>query len=252
MGVWYGTPGVVVTAYRVEPESVYLGGDYHAAYSPPSKPGSGGPAQELTRQVVYLRPNYVVVYDRAVTVKENYGKDLRWHFLKQPTVTGNGFEVTNGNSKLFGKTFASVPLTSSAAPTKVGEATVHQLRTHAEKPQKSVHFVSVFQVAAGTVPSMAPAQHLTDAGSQMEGAQIGDEIVLFGRTGQVGANAVVRFKASGKAALRHIMVDLRPGRAYQVKVDGKPAMRVTATPQGTIAFKTEAAGERNVEVAAVR
>jgi hypothetical protein len=252
MGVWYGKPGVVVTAYRAEKDYVYLGGDYHAAYSPPSKPGSGGPAQELTRQVVYLRPNYVVVYDRATTLKESYGKDLRWHFLKAPTVSGTAFEAAAGDSKLFGKTFSTVPLVTSAAPVKVGEATVHQLRTHAEKPIKTIRFVTVFQVASSAAKSMMPARHLTDAGGLLEGAQIEDDVVLFGRAGSLGANAALRVKATGKGTLRHLVTDLPPGQAFQVKVDGKPTTRVVATAQGTIIFKTEAAGERSVEVAATR
>src|SRR5205814_1556397 len=130
MGVWYGTPGVVVTGYRAEKDFVYLGGDYHAAYSPPTKPGSGGPAPELTRQVIYLRPNTIVVYDRVTTLKESYPKELRWHFLKEPTISKNAFEAVSGNSKLFGETFSSVPIASSASHVKLGNATVYQLSTH--------------------------------------------------------------------------------------------------------------------------
>src|SRR5207249_851093 len=79
MGFWYGTPGVVVNDYQVRADYVYVSGNYKAAYSHNRAPDKGGPVTELNRQVVYLRPNWVVVYDRVTTVKESYPKQQRWH-----------------------------------------------------------------------------------------------------------------------------------------------------------------------------
>jgi hypothetical protein len=76
-GLWYGTPGVVMTAYEATSGFVYAAGDYTAAYSLPDDPGGGGSATQLTRDVVYLRPDFIVVHDRAGTVKDNYPKQLR-------------------------------------------------------------------------------------------------------------------------------------------------------------------------------
>jgi len=50
MGVWYGTPGVFITNYEAGTGYVYVGGDYHAAYSLNTNPGGGGPAAELAHQ----------------------------------------------------------------------------------------------------------------------------------------------------------------------------------------------------------
>jgi hypothetical protein len=250
MGVWEDRPGIVVKAYRAEAEYVYMGGDYHAAYSPKAKPGSGGPARELTRQVVYVRPNYVVVYDRATTLKANYNKELRWHFLKAPLVKDNSFEAASGNSKLFGETFSTLPLITSESAEKVGGATVYQLRTHAQKPALTNRFVTVFEVAAGAVSSRTPARHIIDADGHMEGGQIGDQVVLFGCSGPVAASAVVRFKLAGKSHV--LLTDLRPGQAYEVNVNGAPPKRATANPQGIIRFRTEADSDSSLEVVAAR
>jgi hypothetical protein len=252
MGVWEGTPGVFINAYQAEKDYVYIGGDYHAAYSPPTKPGSGGPARELTRQVVYLRPNYIVVYDRVATLKESYTKELRWHFLNTPKVTGNSFIAEAGNSKLFGQTFSTMSLVTSTSAEKVGNATVHQLRTHGEKPSTDIRFVTAFEVAKATAKTMAPTRHVTDAGGLMEGAQIGGEIVLFGRTGPIAPSAAVRYKTTSKGSLRHLLTDLRPGQEYQAKVNGKPVARVAATDQGTIRFQAETEGDETVEVVATQ
>src|SRR5205807_423733 len=82
-----------------------LAGDSHAAYSADNDPGGGGPTSELTRQVVYLRPDYVLVYDRVTTVKDVYDKQLRWHFNQLPVLDGNAFTETVGGSRLFAQTF---------------------------------------------------------------------------------------------------------------------------------------------------
>src|SRR5207302_6154156 len=165
--------------------------------------------------VVYLRPNYVVVYDRATTLKPNYNKELRWHFLKAPVVSENAFEAASGGSKLFGQTFSTVPLVTSASSEKVGGATVYQLRTHAEKPALTSRFVTVFEIAAGTVLSKAPMRHVTDATGLMEGAQIGDQVVLFGCAGPVTSSGAVQFKIAGKGRRSILLTYLRPVQAYQ-------------------------------------
>ena len=42
MGYWYGTPGVVTTAYEASSSYVYVSGNYGAAYSLNTDPGNGG------------------------------------------------------------------------------------------------------------------------------------------------------------------------------------------------------------------
>src|SRR5262249_20868970 len=91
MGVWYGTPGGVMTNYEAAANYVYAGGDYAAAYSPVTNPGSGGPATQLTRQIVYLRPDYISVHDRVGTLKASYPKLLSWNFLNAPQASGNSW-----------------------------------------------------------------------------------------------------------------------------------------------------------------
>jgi len=250
MGIWYGSPGVTIHAYEAAPEYVYLYGDYAAAYSLNTAPGRGGPTSELTRQAVYLRPDYVVVYDRVTTRKDYYTKQLRWHFLHRPEVQGSRFVARAGKSKLFGATFAAVPLTTAVAPVTIGydNSVVQQLITQNAKTAKRMRYVTAFQVAPVAVSSMVETRRVASTDGRMEGVQIGDRLVLFGRDGEVDLGRALSYHFSGKAGVRHLLTNLRPGKKYRVKVGDADAISLTASSQGTIAFRSAASREENVVV----
>jgi hypothetical protein len=251
-GYWYGKPGVVMRAYEAGKDYVYCGGDYRAAYSTNTRPGGGGPVTELTREIVYVRPNYVFVYDRVTTLKDTYTKQLRWHFLKAPTVDGQSFKVAVGQSKLFGKTFASLPLKTTAGIVKAGSAKIHQIITQTTAVTKRVRFVSVLEVGASALTGMDSAERIASADDLMEGAKLANAVVLFASNGFGKAPKTFHYRVSGSAPVQHVVADLRPGVNYQVKTNGSLYMSLTATAQGTIAFTTMPKSNQDVEVAEAR
>jgi hypothetical protein len=247
MGVWYGKPGVRVTAGDAGEDFVYLAGDCRAAYSPKSQPGGGGPALELTRQLAYLPPDYVVVYDRVATRKPAYRKQLRWHFVRSPEVAGSAFVAAAGSSKLFGQTFSSVPLKTIQDAVKVGRAVVQQVVIENAEPAERVRYVTTFQVApAGTAKVLA--QHVKTEDAAMEGALLGDRLVLFGRDPGPPAARPIAYRVTGVGAVHHLLVDLPPGQEYEVKAAGARQTRVKASPQGTVSFRTTVKRELAVEL----
>jgi hypothetical protein len=106
-GFWFGTPGCRILNYEATNGYVYALGDYTAAYALNTTPRIGT-AKSLTRQIVYQRPDYVVVHDRAVTKSTNDLNQLRWHFLNDPNLNAaaSSWVTTEGSSKLFGQTFS--------------------------------------------------------------------------------------------------------------------------------------------------
>jgi hypothetical protein len=248
MGVWYGSPGVIVKAYEAGKDHVYVSGDYRVAYSLNTDPGGGGPVRQLTRQVVYLRPNYFIVYDRVATLKRSYPKQLRWHFLKPPQVRENSFIVTAGQSKLFGQTFSSTPLTTTHAAVKIGDATVQQVITQSTIPTERVHLVSVLQVTPSKASSGDGARHVTSIGSLLEGVQVGDRVVLFGRDGEVPVGKAITYEVSTAKSCRHLLTDLPRERKYQVKVGGTVRETTTTSNQGTLSFAASGNGKQMIEV----
>lgn len=249
MGVWYGNPGVVTTAYEATDGYVYAAGDYRAAYSLNTNPGGGGPATELTRQVVYLRPDLVVVHDRAGTVKDSYPKQLQWHFVTAPTVTGNSWVAAAGASKLFGQTLSTQALTTTVQSVQVGNKTVGQVTTRNSSPSEKVRYTTVLETAASSVTSMVSTQQVVSSDGRMEGVQMGGNVVLFGTDGAVvPAGGAVTYSVTGSVGLDHLLTDLQPGRVYQLEVNGAATGSVTASDQGTLAFTTSATGAVTVRL----
>jgi hypothetical protein len=241
-GVWYGMPGVVMQAYEADSKYVYVGGDYRATYSHMSNPGGGGPATELTRQLVYLRPNYLIVYDRVGTLKDSYPKELRWHFLQAPQAQGEVFMATAGKSKLFGRTFSTSPLRTRGRVLGSGNRKVYQVYTQNSTPSASVRYVTAFQVAPVTTKTMEPTEHLLSEDRKLEGVALGDQAILFGRDGDVDLAIPDSYEVDSKGVTRHLIVNLKPDRGYVVKAGDAPPTTVTATHQGVVLFNTPAGG----------
>jgi PKD repeat protein len=248
MGTWYGAPGVTVNAYEATGSYTYIYGDYHAAYSTNTNPGGGGSTSELTRQVVYLRPDYVVVYDRVTTIKDYYTKQLRWHFLNAPTVSGNSWVESVGSSKLFGQTFSTAPLATTVAPVQVGNATIQEVITQNTAATPSVRYVTAFQVASSTTTAMVSTQSIISTDSRMEGVQMGSQLVLFGRNGDVDLSTPVTYQINSTSAIQHLLVNLKPGQSYKVFVNGTLTATLTASSQGTLSFTTSTVGAQTIQV----
>ncbi len=249
MAYWYGSPGVVTTAYEATNDYVYVAGDYHAAYSKSNAPGAGGPASELTRQVVYLRPDFVIVHDRATTTKASYVKQLQWHLQTAPTVSGNTWVESVGSSKLFAATFSSQPLVTTAQTVSINGISVQQVTTNPAAATESVRYTTAFQTTAAGVTSMVDTSRVESTDGRVEGVQMGDEVVLFGTDGLVNpADGAITYSVTGAASLRHLLTDLEPGRTYQLEVNGVATGPVTATDQGTLSFTTAATGSVTISL----
>jgi hypothetical protein len=183
MGTWFGSPGVVVQEQESKAEYDYISGDFKAAYSHNQKPGAGGSVPELTRQVVYLRPNWVVVYDRVTTVKEGYPKQQRWHTLNAPTVDGHKFSICQNQSKLFGEAFSSNTLSLTNSRTLVGNKPIYQILIQNANALKSVTYLTVFEVTSSAKLAMDPARFSTSSDGNWDEIYIGTAKLAFSKMG---------------------------------------------------------------------
>lgn len=241
MGSWYGTPGVFTTGYEVGNGHVYVAGDYHAAYSNNNAPGAGGPASELTRQVVYLRPDFFVVHDRATTTKDYYLKQLQWHFLSTPTVSGNSWIAASGSSKLFGHSFSTQPLATTVQSVTAGNATVSQVSTKNASATAKVRYTTAIQSATSATTSMVTTEQVVSTDGRMEGVKMGNQVVLFGTDGVVDPASIVSYDITGSGQVEHLLTDMVAGRAYQLRVNGALIGSVQASNQGILSFTTTSA-----------
>jgi hypothetical protein len=248
-GFWFGTPGCRITGFEATNGYVYALGDYAAAYSLNTTPGTGT-ATKLTRQIVYQRPDYIVVHDRAVTKAANDPKQLRWHFLKNPAVnTGNNSWVaTNGSSKLFGNTYSRSALTTSnsAVNCPTGSSTVvYRVTTQNSANTTNVTYITALQSAPATTVNMVATASVFSADNRMEGIQMGNDLVLFGTDAPLNPfTGTISYTVTGSAPVVHLLTDLPPNRVFHISANGTPIGSLTASAQGTLCFTNTPPGSQ--------
>ncbi len=253
-GSWFGTPGCQILNYEATNGYVYAGGDYAASYGLNFTPGIGT-AKQLTRQIVYLRPDYIVVHDRTVTQSTNDLKQLRWHFLNSPTFNAgaSSWVETNGASKLFGQTFSRSALLSSNSavhcPDDVSSPIVYRVTTENAVKATNVTYVTALQSAPATTASMVTTASVRSTDNRMEGAQMGTNVVLFGSDAPLNPfTGTISYTVTGSVPVVHLLTDFPPNHAFQVSVGGVPVGTLTTSGQGTLLFTNTPTGSKIVTV----
>lgn len=82
-----------IIAYQNTPQYLYVAGDCTKAYAP-SK------LSLWIRQILFVRPETFVVFDRVVNTKPEYQKTWLLHCRRQPEISGDTYAITNGNGRL--------------------------------------------------------------------------------------------------------------------------------------------------------
>jgi hypothetical protein len=231
----YNNDDQILDNYEATAAYVYAGGHYEGAYYPNN--GGLGSATKLTRQIVYFRPDYVVVHDRVETYRDSYLKQLQWYFKAPPSVNGDSFVVQAGSSKLFGRVFSNVPLTTSSQSETVSGAPVYKVLANNASPTTSVRYLSAFQTAASNAQSMVSTTALASVDGGLEGVQEGGFVAMFGTNGQYGAGGSYSIANTG-SSVTHVITDLVPLHQYSVTAGGAVIGRYTASSQGVISFVT--------------
>jgi hypothetical protein len=253
-GSWFGTPGCVMSLYETNNGYVYAGGDYAASYGLNFTPGIGT-AKKLTRQVVYLRPDYIVVHDRAVTKSTNDLKQLRWHFLNAPTfnASSNFWVAAEGSSKLFGHTFSRSALISTNGavhcPDDPSSPIVYRVSTQNSVKSTNVTYVTALQSAPSTTNNMVTTTALYSSDNRMEGVQMGNNVVMFGADAVLSPfTGTISYTVNGSGAIIHLITDLQPNRAFSVTAGGTSLGTIMSSGQGTLSFTNAAAGGQTITI----
>jgi PKD repeat protein len=249
-GSWFGTPGCVMTSYEPTTRYLYASGDYAASYGLNFTPGIGT-AKKLTRQIIYLRPDYIVVHDRAVTKSTNDLKQLRWHFLNSPTFNAatNSWVETEGSSKLFGQTFSRSSLLSSngavRCPDDPGGALVYRITTQNSIKATNVTYSTALQSAPAATANMVPTAPVYSSDQRMEGVQMGTNVVLFGSDALLNPfTGTVSYTVTGTSPVIHLLTDLQPNHAFQITAGGIPVGTISSSAQGTLSFTNTPSGSQ--------
>jgi hypothetical protein len=220
---------------------VYAFADSTNLYNRPvsTPPGSGMDIAHASRDVVWLSPDHVVVYDRAESKTANRFKRWNLTLLANPSVSGNAATVTTaGGQRLTIETLlpAGATLTASAAENfdRVAELEPTQYRLVVEDPTNptSIRFLHVLEAADAGVAASTPTLLESTSGAAFQGATVAGAVVMF----PVDANAAfggTSWVAPTGTTLQ-LLTGLAPGGGYTASVQASGGgILVTVSPGGS-------------------
>jgi hypothetical protein len=225
---------------------------------------SAGPAvSSWSRQIVYLRPNIFVVYDRTTSGSSSYDQYMAWHFPANPASASAGsgenrIDVTY-NGTFAGSMMTVLPkdakLTTVALYPNSNPVKVWQVRERPADDKTSQHWLTVFDTSsqAGNVASTSPVDVTS-------GDVIGVRVlgyygaqVMISSAGPAGTpiSGSIVYQVPGTGSY-HVITDLASDTAYGVSASssgGGQSIKVSpggsfkSSPKGVLAFYVTPAGD---------
>ncbi|MFO7904573.1 MAG: heparinase II/III domain-containing protein [Planctomycetota bacterium] len=101
--------GSMLKAFEVHDDHVYVAGDatpcyQHGVVQRDNKPNLPEKCLLVTRQLVFLKPDRFIVFDRVTTTDPEYDKDWLLHTAHEPVVDGDTFRADHREGRLFCRT----------------------------------------------------------------------------------------------------------------------------------------------------
>lgn len=204
-------------------------------------------AAYVRRDVVFLPPDHMVVFDNIRTTSLANTVAEQWHLMGQPTISGDTAVLTKPNAKLFVQT-----VNPAVGLTKVdndsGREGTWRLTAAVTTPSVVNHVITLFEATAPAQGSLTPHEQLTASG--FKGLHIqdaSDEVVLMLATAEDAANTTCQFTylpVAGSA--RVVVIGMAPNTTYtvtttpagggQYTVSVAAGTGVTSKANGSLAF----------------
>ena len=244
-----GNPALL--AHSAAPAYAYALGDATNLYNSTSEGMTD--VVHASRSILWLKPDHIVVYDRAET--KTAGRFKRWWLqLPRPaTVSGKRATMQTATGQ---QLFVTALLPANATLTAVNTNEQHiedtaagndpmkvRLRVDAPGNPQAVRFLHVLQGAdAGAAADAATAIKSEDGA--FEGAVVRGTAVLF--PVNVGAAVTQLAYVAPAGVTRHLITGLTPGAAYTAQTAAVAGgVRVTVQPGGSAAGRQRrGAGDR--------
>ncbi len=213
---------------------VYALGDATPLYN--SKDLGISAVTHATRSIIWLKPDHVVVYDRAETTKASLFKRLWQQLPSNATVNGTLTTAkTLGGQQLFIRTLLPKDAKLSVAPgggAPVNESLMtHRLRVQGATGRAKERFLHVLQ-GADAGASADPVTLVEASEGGYVGATIQGVVALFPETVGAAPNTIRYSVPAG--IQQHILTGLDPNGDYTVDVkDNGGTLDVTVTKGGS-------------------
>ncbi|WP_255436906.1 hypothetical protein [Rhodanobacter sp. PCA2] len=214
---------------------------------------STGPAVAIwTRQIVYVRPNRFVVYDRTTSGGAGYDQFLAWHFPANPAtgsaptgesrldVTYNGTYAGAVTTVLpANATLTTIPLYPTSNPAKIWQVQVRPPDAGTSQRWLTVFDLSASAAAVAVATPVAVSQG-NMVGVRMAGSS-GNDVVLQSAAAAGAAVTPPVVYTVPAAVTHHVLTELAPATGYNISVASSGGNHtVTVSPGGT--YTSSAAG----------
>jgi hypothetical protein len=222
----------------------YASGDATPLYNSPAEERTE--VSHASRSLVWLKPDHVVVYDRAATSTDGRFKRFWLQSATPFEVSGNrAVARTAGNQQLVsttllpdGATLVASPDEPDAGQPAVGEPMQHRLMVEATDAPRSTRFLHVVQAADGGASPDAATMLRSSAGTAYEGAAVAGTAVICPVDLGAAAAAMTITVPSG---LTLLITGLDKGTGYRVDTRARPdGTEVAVAPSGDT--KTDGGG----------
>lgn len=202
--------GSDIVAFETCDRYSYAAGDATEAYSSEK-------CQLALRQIVYVNPDFFVIFDRVTSTEPEYGKTWLLHTAGEPVIDGHSFAAAHEQGRLFVKTL----LPTDAAITKIGgpgrqfwvDGHNYAMPESYKYPDTSP-LLGQWRVEVNSTNKSKETYflHFLQAGDEMQASAVEPELVcLDGLTGvrfETGSEeCVVLFGTEGKASGRITITD---------------------------------------------
>ncbi len=203
-------------------------------------------ATENVRNLLYLRgPDYLFIYDRSgPTGHSAYVKRLQYHFLTgHVSLSAPAFTATVGSSKLFGKIFANVAITTTLSSGVTGG--IDAVYTVPSSATEKVRYLTAMQIASSGTGSMDVVTYLPTDDTKSEGVMIGNVVAMFGLTGAIASPMTYTIAGAG-STITHYICNLLPNHVYTL--GGAASGTPTSSAAGILTFTTPGAVSETITV----
>jgi len=222
-GLNAGDPTNIVSTGN--PEYVYATGDATNLYN---RYTGATDIEYANRSIVWLKPDYVVVYDRAKSFTANRFKRFFLQFTAMPSVTGKNVTVnTPGGQKVFLSNLLPAASVLTAFPTESLDVTaelesaVGELKIEDPSNPQNVRFLNVIQGADGNAAKNTATLVQSTSGTAFDGTVVNNTAVMFPNVW--GGSFTSTAYSTPNTVNLHIVTGLTPNAGYEV----------TLTPNGS-------------------
>lgn len=236
----YTSDGDPTVKTSLQTAYVFAEGDVTKRYN-----GTGIHATDVahaSRSIFWMKPDMIVVYDRATSKSANRYKRTYFNFATQPSVSGHGATVTTpkGQKVFFTSLLPQAGTVTWDKPTTTwswNEATEdepmhYRICVQDTSNPLDVRFLNILQGADSNGTPVAATSFKQSSGSGYDGAWFGNTAVLFAvNLGQAFTGVTYTVPTT---ITSHYVTGLTPGAAYTVtKQTGANGLTVTISAGGT-------------------